>query len=190
MKKRFAVLLVVCLVSACVPETTSWLREDKTDPLRGTSYAQFLITGKFLTPPKTANSDTPSFVVKCIPGGHKRVSGGYINGKLLDAYMNVHAVLDRTPRGHVVVQYRLDDGKMHTENWNVGTDGTAVFLPEIELNTVLYGHFLPHKEGTNPPTRKVVIGVDEYMGTEVVMQFDLPDPTEMADACGVLIRKN
>jgi len=190
MTKPFAaVLVVVCLASWCVPQTDKWQRVDKSDPLRGTSYSQFALDGKFLTPPKVATSDTPFFIVKCIPGGHKKVGGGYINGKLMDAYITVHGVVDRTPRGHVVVQYRLDDGKMHTEDWNIGSDGTAIFPPEIELNTVLYGHFTKHKEGTNPPTRKLVIGVDEYMGSEIVMQFDLPDPTEMADACGLLIRK-
>jgi hypothetical protein len=31
--------------------------------------------------------------------------------------------------------------------------------------------------------------VNEHRAAEVVIQFDMPDPTEMADACGLLIRK-
>jgi hypothetical protein len=213
MKNASTVVFLLCLVSACIaqsPTTQSptapsptapsptaqsasgpsptWQRENKTDPLRGTSYAQFTLTGKFLTPPKTTEGGDPVFVVKCMPGEHRHIYGGFLNGKFLDAYIAVHAVVNHSPRG-IGVQYRLDDTKMHTELWHVGTDGTAVFLPDIELNTVLYGHFTRHKEGTNDPTKKVVIGVNEYMGAEVVMQFDLPDPTEVADACGLLVRK-
>jgi hypothetical protein len=48
---------------------------------------------------------------------------------------------------------------------------------------------MPHKENTSPPVRKVIIGFDEYLGGEVVMQFEMPDPTEIADACGVIWHK-
>jgi hypothetical protein len=168
--------------------TSKWEREDKSDPLRGTSYSQYSLTGKFLTPPHTSNGEPPVFIVKCIPTNHRRSGGGYVNGKLMDAYIVMRSVVDHSS-SKVFVQYRLDDSKMHKEWWGVGTDGTAIFPPEIELNTVLYGHFLPHKEGTNDPIRKLVLGVDEYLGAEVVIQFDFPDPTEMTDACGLLIHK-
>lgn len=190
MTKPFAaVLVVVCLASSCVPQTSKWQREDKNDPLRGTTYSVFSIDGKYLTAPRKPKSDTPFFIVKCAPGGHKRVNGGYINGKLLEAYMTVNTVLERSSSDHVAVQYRLDDGKLHNENWSLSSDKTAIFLPETELNTVLYGHFSKHKEGTNDPSHKVVVGVIEHKGSEVVIQFDLPDPTPMADSCGLLIRK-
>jgi hypothetical protein len=171
-----------------VPQAEKWIREDKTDPLRGTNYSVFDIDGKFLTPPKNPVDDAPRFIVKCAPGGHKRVGGGYINGKLLAAYVTVHAVLGRRGSG-AQVHYRLDDGKMHNEIWDISDDGRELFLPEIEFNTVLYGHFTKHKEGTNEPVHKLVLGVNEHRGGEVVIQFDMPDPTEMADACGALIRK-
>ena len=188
MKKATVVKIVLCLTIACSAQSANWQREDKTDPLRGISYSQYTLAGKFLTPPKVATSDSPVFIVKCIPGNHHKSGGGYINGKLQDAYIVVRAVVNHSSKD-VLVQYRLDDGKMHKELWGVGTDGTAIFPPTIELNTVLYGHFLPHKEGTNDPVHKLVMGVDEYLGAEIVMQFDMPDPTEMADACGLLIRK-
>ena len=189
MKNSFAVFLgVVCLASACVPQTEKWIREDKTDPLRGTNYAVFHIDGKFLTPPRNPKAETPSFLVKCTPGGHKRVNGGYINGKLLAAYVTMEAVVGRPGNG-AAVHCRLDDGKMHNESWEISDDGRELFLPEIEFNTVLYDHFTKHKEGTNPPVRKLVLEVNERRGDEVVIQFDMPDPTDMADACGALIRK-
>jgi hypothetical protein len=116
------------------------------------------------------------------------VNGGYINGKLLAAYVAAHFLVGRPGNG-ASVHYRLDDGKMHNEIWDISDDGRELFLPEIEFNTVLYGHFTKHKEGTNDPVHKLVLGVNEHRGGEVVIQFDLPDPTEMADACGALIRK-
>ena len=182
-----AILVVVCLASSSVPQNDKWIREDKTDPLRG-PYSVFSIDGKFLTPPQKPTDDTPFFFVKCIAGHRKKVNGGYINGKLLNAFITVDAIVGRSGDS-AVVHYRLDDGKMHTEDWNIGTNGTTLFLPEIELNTVLYGHFSKHKENTNPPVRKLVVGVNERRAAEVVIQFDMPDPTEMADACGLLIRK-
>lgn len=54
---------------------------------------------------------------------------------------------------------------------------------------LLYAHHLYHKENTNPQVRKVVLGVNEYLGGEIVMQFDFPDSTEVADACGVIWHK-
>jgi len=189
MKNSCAVVLaLVCLASLCVPQTEKWIREDKTDPLRGTNYSLFYIEGKFLTPPQKATDDMPRFFAKCVPGGHKRVNGGYINGKLLAAYVAVHFPVGRPGNG-TAVHYRLDDGKMHNETWDISDDGRELFLPEIEFNTVLYGHFTKHKEGTNPPVRKLVLGVNEHRGSEVVIQFDMPDPAEMADGCGALIRK-
>jgi hypothetical protein len=124
-------------------------------------------------------------VVKCIP----TESHHHRNGKFLDAYISAHAVLDRN-NGRVYPKYRLDDSKIHEDSWNIGTDGTAIFPGETGLSTLLYGHFMPHKEGTNPPVRKIVMAVNEYLGAEIVMQFDMPDPEEVADACGVVIHKH
>jgi hypothetical protein len=189
MRRSVAVIVMFCFASLCIAQSASWQREEKTDPLRGTAYSQFTLTGKFLTPPKLATTEPPVFIVKCIPDDHHKINGGFINGKFLDAYVIARGVLDRTSKGHVAVQYRLDDGKMHTEFWGAGTDGTAAFPQDIELNTILYGHFMKHKEGTNPPVHKVVMGMHEYLGAEIVVQFDMPDPDQVADACGLLIRK-
>jgi hypothetical protein len=189
MRRSAAVIVMLCFASLCVGQSASWEREEKTDPLRGTAYSQFTLTGKFLTRPTQATTEAPVLFVKCLPGDHRKIHGGFINGRFLDAYVIAGAVLDRTPKGHVAVQYRLDDGKMHTEYWGAGTDDSAAFAPDVELNTILYGHFMKHKEGTNPPVHKVVMGMHENVGTEIVIQFDMPDPDQVADACGLLIRK-
>ena len=63
-----------------------------------------------------------------------------------------------------------------------------LFLSQDALNTMLYGHFLDHKEGTLSPIHKVVI--DEYLAAEVVMQFDMPDSTQVSESCGVTVHKS
>jgi hypothetical protein len=46
---------------------------------------------------------------------------------------------------------------------------------------------LPHKEGTNPPVRKIIIGVPKYLGAEVQVEFTMPDSSEVAETCGVAL---
>jgi hypothetical protein len=92
------------------------------------------------------------------------------------------------------VEYRIDDRKLQSDLLKVGTSGTALFLrnnPEskgfsFNLNYFLYGSSVLHKEGTNLQVKKIILGVPEYLGGEIMMQFDLPDSAEVADACGVI----
>jgi hypothetical protein len=188
MKTRgtLAVLLLVSGCTAQVPQPTQWQRAEKTDALRGTAYSQFALEGTFLTPPKHT-STAPVFVLKCVPGEHSRGWHEYKNGKFLDAYVTVGTVVDHG--SGISVRYRLDDGKVHQEWWRPGTDGTAIFPDEIQVDTLLYGHFMPHKEGMGSPVHKVVIAVNEFLGAEIVMQFDVPDPTPVAEACGIILHK-
>jgi len=165
-----------------------WQGAPQTDALRGTKYMRFVLTGKFLTPPRQPTIADPLLIVECIPGKRLRVYGG----TFLDAYVSVGAVLNSVVSqdgSGVLASYRLDDGKIKQELWSPSTDGTAAFFASVTLNTLLYGHFLPHKAATNPAIQKAVIAVNEYLAGEVVMQFDMPDPTEVADACGGLVHK-
>lgn len=86
--------------------------------------------------------------------------------------------------------YRFDDGKVHSEVWNPGTAGTAAFFNQLTLNTLLYTHYLPHREGTNAPVRKLVIALDEAFAARIVIQFDLPTPDVIEQVCGVTYRKS
>jgi hypothetical protein len=118
------------------PSSGQWQQSQKTDTLRGVSYPQFILTGKWLTPPKRG-ADTPSLVVHCQPGQHH---GGRENGKFIDGYFVAGAVLD----GHVgtsggtvtIVQFRLDDKKIQTGYWTPSTDFGGAFFTEIDLNNL------------------------------------------------------
>ncbi|MGB7281881.1 MAG: hypothetical protein WBE13_06435 [Candidatus Acidiferrum sp.] len=185
--KRTLVLLALIAFGFPVFGQGQWARTEKKDELRGTAYTQFVLTGKFLTPPKQVSAD-PTFVVDCIPGEHRQGATWEKRGKFVDAYIAVGAVVDFHENG-TAVRYRLDDGKVHSDSWGHSTDGTGIFAAETQLSTLLYGHFMPHKEGSGEPIRKAVIAVDEYQGAEVVMEFNLPDPTLVADACGLILHK-
>ncbi len=110
----------------------------------------------------------------------------------MGGFITVGAVVDSrsSSLGTVVdVSYRLDDSKVHKEPWGVSTDFSAISMGETELDTILYAHFMPHKENTTPPVRKLVLAFSEYLGGEVVVQFDMPEPSDAAEACGAIWHK-
>ncbi len=167
-----------------------WNKVEKSDPLRDTKYFQFTLEGKFLTPPRNIKADSvPSIIVRCTPGSFTR---DHLHGKFMNGYIYVGTVVDTQVSSSgpsVRAKFRLDDGKLQDAGWSHSTDYSSIFFEDIDLNTLLYGHFMPHKENTSPPVKKIVVGIDEYLGGEVVMQFDMPDPTEVAEACGAIWHK-
>jgi len=168
----------------------NWESIKKTDPLRGNSYILFLLAGKFLTAPKRSDSSNPVMVLKCEMGSHNR---GHVHGKLLAGYIVAGGVVDAAGDsasvGTVPVEFRLDDGKLQSRNWDHSKDYSAVFFGEVDFWTILYGHMLIHKENTSPQVRKLVIGVSQFLDSDVVIQFDFPESTEVADACGAILHK-
>jgi hypothetical protein len=126
-------------------------------------------------------------ILQCQAGDHHN-GHWHTGGKFLTGYIQTGAVLNAGVR-EIAVQYRLDGGKIQTEEWTPSTNFGAIFFKDITLNTLLYGHFLPHKDETNPPVHKLSAAVDEYLAGEVVMEFDMPDPGDAGWVCGALTRK-
>jgi hypothetical protein len=54
---------------------------------------------------------------------------------------------------------------------------------------LLYGHVGWHTDGKGEQVRKLLLDVPEYLGTQVQVQFDFPESTEVADACGLIAHK-
>ena len=65
-----------------------------------------------------------------------------------------------------------------------GDEGKDIFL-----NNLLWGHMITHKPHTSSQVHKVVISVQEHLGGDVVMEFDMPDAQEVGAACGTEYRK-
>lgn len=186
-------------LAATAHDTAKWVKADKSDPLRGNQFSQFSLEGKYLTPPRNAPNATPTMVVRCQSGSFNH---GHLHGKFLEGYIFVGSVVDARVSNdltvRVPVEYRLDDGKLQSTQWNHSTDYSSIFFGgecalcgngSVDFNNLLYGHLLPHKENTTAQVHKVVIGVPQYLGTEVVMQFDMPDATDVGETCGVIWHK-
>ena len=185
---RFLALLALMVSTCCFGQ--NWKADPVTDPLRGTHYIQYELKGTYLTPPRGASTDsTPSIIVRCQPD--PKAYHGHARGKFKEGYIYTHSVVDSggASAGQVRVHYRRDDGKLQESLWSASTDFSSVFFPDIDFNTLMFGHFMPHKEGTGDQTHKLVIGMQEFMGIEVVVQFNLPDQTDVLESCGVLYHK-
>jgi hypothetical protein len=170
------------------PSSPQWVRKDYTDSFSGTALVSFTLTGRFLDAPQHGHLAAPVWVTVCQPKSTHNGKDLY-DGLLAKSYVDFGTVLNTTTAGLPVV-YRLDDGKPNAEYWSSATSGTAAFLGRLPLNTVLYGHYLPHRANTNSPTKKFVLKVDEAYAASIVAQFDIPDPDEMARACGTTYHKN
>jgi hypothetical protein len=88
----------------------------------------------------------------------------------------------------ILVHYRIDDGKIIDQFWSRSTDFRAGFFGPKELGNILYGKPKGVRGGEPAtPVRKVVVAVQEYLASQIVAQFDMPDPKEVGESCGLLI---
>lgn len=176
------VLTGSAVAQTAAPAADQWQRSDKSDAFSGTSYTEFVLTGAFLAPPQNSKPAPPKIILHC-KEGERKYGKGMLGGKLLSAYVAVGTVVSPN------VMFRLDDGKPQKDSWSSGTAGTAVFFDDTVLDTLLYSHFMPHRPGTNPPVKKLVIAADEAFAAQVVMEFDLPDVSVVERVCGVTYLK-
>lgn len=186
-----------------------WIRTDKKDPLTDLSYVRFTLEGTFLQAPSNGAANKPTIVVDCDPNTTKWK--GTVHGKILRSYITIGTVLDSQVSTHegillsttqnlVPVMYRRDDEKkIQHDAWAASTNYSALFMGfqsglihdsgEIHLSQLFYGHDVLHVEGKGEQVRKLVISVPEYLGGDVVMQFDLPDLSTVSDSCGLVQHK-
>jgi hypothetical protein len=215
-KEKLAVILLVVSgffgIEVLAWAQTEWIRTERKDPLTDLSSVRFTLDGKFLQAPNQGGIDKPTFVLECDPS--KTKWKGTVHGKLLHAFIVTGAVLDSevvtvdsalvgpTNQSLVGVSYRRDDEKkIQNDTWEHSKNFSALFLSyhsgsgfvhdngEMRLNQLFYGHDVIHVEGKGEQVRKIRISVPEYQGGNVVMQFDLPDLTTVADSCGLVEHK-
>jgi hypothetical protein len=186
--KQAPLLLLVPLAlatfafSAIAPQQPSsvrkWQQSQRTDAVRGTPYTRFTLMGKFLRSPNDV-SIGPALAVDCIPSkvSHK-AEGKFLAGNLLVGtalkidYIEPEEINGTSYFPKVIVRYRLDEGKEEKEQWSPGTDKTSASFPKDLLEKMLRAH-----------TFEITAGDDR--GSQVVMQFDMPDPAPIEEACDV-----
>jgi hypothetical protein len=156
-----------------------WRQSQKNDVARTFTYTQFTLTGKFLSPPHDPVADRPVLALDCIPGSRSHSS----RGKLLAANLLVGTALKiifvepEEIRGtsyfpKVAVGYRADNGKEEQHQWSPGTDKTSLSIPKELVKQLLRAH-------------SVAITLDDERGSQVAIQFDLPDPVLVEQGCNV-----
>ncbi len=142
---------------------SSWEYDQQRDALHAAVVHKFVLNGKYLSPPRTRTITNPALVVVC--------NGGTVQNN----YFAVGAVINRRVDGGTVWvngEARLD-GKAELFTFDsVSTDGTAAYFTRKDLKKALLA-------------KQVIIGLDEFLGPQIVMQFNIPDPSViMQTACG------
>jgi hypothetical protein len=94
-------------------------------------------------------------------------------GKLEDFYVAVGAVVDRQSDGfipHLEAKFDTSKRPFWGTGGQVSTDGTAIFFRGSDLVDLLKSHL-------------AIIGVQEFLGPQVVMKFVVPNSVEIIGAC-------
>jgi hypothetical protein len=159
-----------------------WQASQRTD-YHGTTYTQFTLAGRFVKRPHADVTAPPSLVVNCEPTKESRWSRqGFRDASLrVGTNLKIDYIEPEEIRGmsydpKVTVRYRLDDGKEEQEEWAPGADKTSSSLPKEALKKLLQAH-------------TVLITANEDAAGEVEMQFDMPDPGKVSQACHLKIHR-
>ena len=164
------------------PQTSSaqaWRQSQKTDAARAMTFTRYTLAGKFPTPPQGDPANRPALTLDCIPAAESHSSKGrFLAGSLLAGsplkviYVEPEEIHGTSYYPKVTVRYRIDGAREEEEKWSVGTDKTSVSIPKDVLKKILHA-------------RIVAITADDDRGPQISMQFDMPDPKLVEEACNV-----
>jgi hypothetical protein len=189
MMKPTPLLLIVSLAAASsgftqpAPQEASaahgWQQSQKADTAGSFTYTQFTLAGKFLTPPHDKTAARPALVLDCIPSSGSHGAKGRLLGANLQVGMTLKIVYVEPEeiRGtsyfpKVVTRHQIDGAKAEEDKWTAGTDKTSVAIPKDALKQLLRAH-------------SVAITTDDDHGSQVAMQFEIPDSTMVEQGCRV-----
>jgi len=168
--------------SAITPQQTpspqSWRQAPRSDSVHG-AYTRFALTGKFLKLPQGDSSNGPALALDCNPAKKSRnfMAGNLLIGVPLKiSYVEPTEIHGTSYYPKVAVRYRLDEAKEEKQNWTPGTDKTSAVFTKDELEKMLRA-------------RTVEITARDDRGSDIVMQFDMPDPSIVEKGCDVDARK-
>jgi hypothetical protein len=160
--------------------SASWRQTQQTDSVRG-AYTRFSLAGKFLKSPTGDTLSRPSLVVDCSANNRshksKFVRGNLVVGDPLKIdWVEPEEIHGTSYFPKVAVQYRLNDGKVEKENWTPGADKTSASFAKDSLGKMLRA-------------QTVEITAEDNHGSQVVMQFEMPDATAVEQTCDVDVHK-
>ena len=153
-----------------------WRQTQQTDAVRG-AYTRYSLTGKFLKTPPGDPASRPSLVVDCSSknrsGKPKFVRGNLVVGDPLKIdWVEPEEIHGTSYFPKVSVVYRLNEGKQEKEEWTPSTDKRSASFAKGSLEKMLRAH-------------DVEITATDDRGSQIAMQFDMPDPTPVERGCDV-----
>jgi hypothetical protein len=189
MKVAFTPILVAIIFAAISmagqtpqSEPAMWEYSKWTKPMTGVEYDQFVLHGKYLTPPSQADGNGPKLVVHCS------------DGKLRRGEFFVGAVVRHDPGAHSLkgivqsqVQMRMDDKKKLDDDWwEISNDWKTLFFDRQQLAKLMTGRLLGHPSDQNSLIHRLTLGVVESLENQIVMQFEMPqDDAQIVESCGL-----
>jgi len=164
--------IALCILFQCgCLQAQTWQAMEQVNVLTDAKSTLFTLSGKFTQGPTLGALISPVLRASC--SSHSR--------------SNSYTLLVGTTLASADAVYRLDDRKAQPGvGWNISTDFSGVFIPTITFNDFLYGHLLKHKIDPTKPIHKLIIVMSQFAGSSIIMQFDMPDPTDVAKACGLI----
>jgi hypothetical protein len=189
MMKPTPLLLIVSLAWASfgfaqsAPQEPSsahgWQQSQKADTAGTFTFTQFTLAGKFVTPPHDKAAARPALVLDCIPASASHAAKGRLLGASLQVgttlkivYVEPEEIRGTSYFPKVVTRYQIDGAKAEEDKWTAGTDKTSVAIPKDALKQLLRAH-------------SVAITTDDDHGSQVAMQFEIPDSTMVEQGCRV-----
>lgn len=137
--------------------------------------------GKFVNPPAGDSSSRPSLVVDCgtYNRSHKSkfARGTLVVGDPLKIdWVEPEEIHGISYFPKVSVLYRLNDAKEEKEDWTPSADKTSASFPKGSLEKMLRA-------------RTVEITAEDARGSQVAMEFDMPNGAVVEQGCDVDYKK-
>ena len=167
-------------LSAAIPQQPStvrvWRESQKPDD---SSISRFTLVGKFLKSPQTDIPNRPALVLDCVPANVSHKSEGkFVAGNLLVGiplkidYIEPQEIHGTSYYPKVVVHYRINDTKEEEERWTPGADKVSSTISKDWVKRILRA-------------RTVEVSAHDDSGKDITIQFDMPDPASVEQACNV-----
>jgi hypothetical protein len=154
-----------------------WQKSQQTDSARTFTYSRYTLSGKFQVSPQEQAANRPALAVDCIPGKGSAPAGGkFLAANLLAesplkiVYVEPEEIHGTSYYAKVVVRIRADGAKEEEEKWSAGADKASASISRDTLKRILRAH-------------SISITTDDDHGSQLAMQFEMPDATFVEQAC-------
>jgi len=155
-----------------------WHQSQRPDAADGSAVTRFTLVGKLLASPQAAGSDSTDLVVDCAATDGSSTHKGRVLAATLHPGVDLKVLYIEPEEIHgmgylptIDVLYRTDAAREEKEQWSPGSDKKTVSVPRDTLKKILHAH-------------TAAIAASDTHGSQVNMQFDIGDASQVVQACG------